>query len=73
MEKKSIFDLIMGIEFMDLLHYLQQLKMFYLGLWYLGKLIQIFLTKNEFEGFENLVNILGISYNVTILLLILYI
>ena len=49
------------MDFMDLLHYLKILKMFYLDLWYLGNWKKIFLTRNEFEGFENLVNILGIS------------
>ena len=29
--------------------------------WYLENLYKIFLTRNEFEGFENFVNILDIS------------
>ena len=49
------------MDFMDLLHYLKILKMFYLDLWYLENWKKIFLTRNEFEGFEKLVNILGIS------------
>ena len=50
------------MDFMDLLHYLQNLKMLYFDLWYLEKFdTKIFLTRNEFEGFKNLVNILGIS------------
>ena len=50
------------MDFMDLFYYLKDLKMLYLDLWYLEKFdTKIFLTRNEFEGFKNLVNILGIS------------
>ena len=47
----------MGIDFMVLLHYLQILKMLYLGLYYLGNLHKIFMTRSGFEDFKNIVDI----------------
>ena len=42
---------------MNLLHYLQILKMIYLSLYYLGNLCKIFMIRNGFEDFENIVDI----------------
>ena len=41
------------MDFIDLLHYLQILKMLYLSLHYLGN----FMIRNSFEDFENIVDI----------------
>ena len=43
--------------FHGLWYYLEILKMLYLNLYYLGNLCKIFLTRNGFEGFENIVDI----------------
>ena len=45
------------MNFMNLLHYLQILKMIYLSLYYLGNLCKIFMIRNGFEDFENIVDI----------------
>ena len=48
--------------FMDSMHYLQILKMLYLSLYYLGNLCKIFMTRNGFEDFENIVDIWLLKY-----------
>ena len=45
------------MNFINLLHYLQILKMIYLSLYYLGNLCKIFMIRNGFEDFENIVDI----------------
>ena len=50
------------MDFMDLLHYLQILKMLYLSLYYLGNLCKIFMTRNSLENFENIVAIWLLKY-----------
>ena len=50
------------MDFMDLLHYLQILKMIYLSLYYLENLCKIFMTRNGFEDFENIVNTWLLKY-----------
>ena len=47
---------------MNLLHYLQILKMFYLSLYYLGNSRKIFMTRNSLEDFENIVAIWLLKY-----------
>ena len=47
---------------MVLLHYLQILKMLYLGLYYLGNLHKIFMTRSGFEDFKNIVDICLLQY-----------
>ena len=50
------------MNFMDLLHYLKNIKMLYHDLFFfLGKWIQNRFDKKWVEGFKNLVNILGIQ------------
>ena len=55
------------MNFMDLLYYLQILKMIYLSLYYLGNLCKIFMTRNGFEDFENIVDIWLLKYFMTLL------
>ena len=50
------------VDFMDLWYYLEILKMFCLKLYYLGNWCKIFLTRNGFEEFENIVNIWLLKY-----------
>ena len=50
------------MDFMDLLHYLQILNMLYLSLYYLGNLCKIFMTRNGFEDFENIMNVWLLKY-----------
>ena len=50
------------MDFMNLLHYLQILKMFYLSLYYLGNSRKIFMTRNSFEDFEYIVAIWLLKY-----------
>ena len=47
---------------MNLLHYLQILKMFYLCLYYLGNSRKIFMTRNSLEDFEYIVAIWLLKY-----------
>ena len=50
------------MDFMNLLHYLQILKMLYLSLYYLGNSRKIFMTRNSLEDFENIVAIWLLKY-----------
>ena len=50
------------VDFMDLWYYLEMLKMFCLKLYYLGNWCKIFLTRNGFEDFENIVDIWLLKY-----------
>ena len=50
------------MDFMDLWYYLEILKMFCLKLYYLGNWYKIFLTRNGFEDFENIVDIWLLKY-----------
>ena len=50
------------MNFMNLLHYLQILKMLYLSLYYLRNLCKIFMTRNSLEDFENIVAIWLLKY-----------
>ena len=63
----SIFEIPLIMEFMDLWYYLEILKMLYLNLYYLGNLCKIFMTRNGFKGFKNIVDIwiIEISYETT--------
>ena len=47
---------------MDLLHYLQILKILYLSLYSLGNLCKIFMTRNGFEDFENIMDVWLLKY-----------
>ena len=53
----SIFEIPLIMEFMDLWYYLEILKMLYLNFYYLGNLCKIFITRNGFKGFKNIVDI----------------
>ena len=50
------------VNFNDLWYYLEILKMFCLKLYYLGNWCKIFLTRNGFEDFENIVDIWLLKY-----------
>ena len=50
------------MDFMNLLHYLQILKMIYLSLYYLGNSRKIFMTRHSFEDFEYIVAIWLLKY-----------
>ena len=50
------------MDFMNLLHYLQILKMLYLSWYYLGNSHKIFMTRNSLEDFENIVAIWLLKY-----------
>ena len=50
------------MDFMNLLHYLQILKMFYLSLYFLGNSRKIFMTRHSFEDFEYIVAIWLLKY-----------
>ena len=50
------------MNFMNLLNYLQILKMLFLSLYYLGNLLKIFTTRNSLEDFENIVAIWLLKY-----------
>ena len=51
LEWKRLASLIkfLRMDFMDLLHYMQNIKMLYLDLCYLGSSYKIFLTRNELK------------------------
>ena len=55
------------MDFMNLLHYLQILKMLYLSWYYLGNSHKIFMTRNSLEDFENIVAIWLLKYFVKLL------
>ena len=61
MEKTSILIKFLRMNFMDLLHYLQKYKDALSWSMLFGKLTQNLFYKKWVEGFENLVNILGIQ------------
>ena len=65
--------LYLGMNFMNLLNYLQILKMLYLSLYYLGNLLKIFTTRNSLEDFENIVAIWLLKYFMKLLWSELYI
>ena len=48
--------------FHHLWYYLEILKMLYLNLYYQGNLCNIFMTRNGFEDFENIVDIWLLKY-----------
>ena len=50
------------MDFMNLLHYLQILKILYLSLYYLENLRKIIMTRNSLEEFENIVAIWLLKY-----------
>ena len=50
------------MDFMNLLHYLQILKMVYLSWYYLGNSHKIFMTRNSLKDFENIVAIWLLKY-----------
>ena len=50
------------MDFMNLLHYLQILKMLYLSLYCLGNSHKIFMTRNSLENFGNIVSIWLFKY-----------
>ena len=50
------------MDFMDLLHYLQILKILYLSLYSLVNLCKIFMTRNGFEDFENIMDVWLLKY-----------
>ena len=50
------------MDFMNLLRYLQILKMLYLSLYYLGNLRKIFMSRNSLKDFENIVAIWLLKY-----------
>ena len=50
------------MDFMNLLRYLQILKMLYLSLYYLGNLRKIFMSRNSSKDFENIVAIWLLKY-----------
>ena len=61
------------VDFMDLWYYLEMLKMFCLKLFYLGNWCKIFLTRNGFGDFENIVDIWLLKYLLKLLWSKLYI
>ena len=61
MDKTSILIKFLRMNFMDLLHYLQKYEDALSWPMLFGKLIQNIFDKKWVEGFENLVNILGIQ------------
>ena len=61
------------MNFMNLLNYLQILKMLYLSLYYLGNLLKIFTTRNSLEDFKNIVAIWLLKYFMKLLWSELYI
>ena len=61
MEKNSILIKFLRMNFMDLLHYFQKYRDALSWPMLFGKLIQNLFNKKWVEGFENLVNILGIQ------------
>ena len=61
------------VNFNDLWYYLEILKMFCLKLYYLGNWCKIFLTRNGFEDFENIVDIWLLKYLMKLLESKLYI
>ena len=64
-EKYPWIYLIVG--FMDLWYYLELLSMFCVKLYYLGNWCKFFLTRNAFEGFENIVDIWLLKYLMKVL------
>ena len=50
------------MDFMNLFHYLQILKMLYLSLYYLENLRKIFMIRNSLEDIENIVAIWLLKY-----------
>ena len=50
------------MDFMNLLHYLQILKMIYLSLYCLENLCKILMTRNSFEDLENIMDIWLLKY-----------
>ena len=61
-EKEKYLWIHLIVDFMDLWYYLEILKMFCLKLYYLGNWYKIFLTRNGFKDFENIVNIWLLKY-----------
>ena len=62
MEKTSILIKFLRMNFMNLLHYLQILKMLYLSLYYLGNSRKIFMIRNSLEDLVNIVAIWLFKY-----------
>ena len=61
------------MDFMNLLHYLQILKMIYLSLYCLENLCKILMTRNSFEDLENIMDIWLLKYFMKLLRSELYI
>ena len=61
------------MDFMNLLHYLQILKIIYLSLYYLENLCKILIIRNGFEDLENIMDIWLLKYFMKLLRSELYI
>ena len=66
-EKEKYLWIYLIVDFIDLWYYLEILKMYCLKLYYLGNWRKIFLTRNGFEDFENIVDICLLKYLMNLL------